>query len=353
MKVNSLLRSRAIQWLRHAIRFAVLVFIFFAPILAHYRAYLANQQIEEIRAQEQASFSRSVILGVDGILRNPDAESPNAEGERLLAGLKNIRGNTWSADLYGISLVDPLAGAESISASRSVTTYLLLGLLIPVAATILFGRFFCSWICPAGLLFDLSDRIRRFLEHLKIPVRHVTLWRGNKYVLLVIGLLMAFLIGIPLLGYFYPPALVGREANAIVTSFFSDLLDSPAGAGVIVFSGAALFLFVVIVAEILVARRGWCRYVCPGGALYSLLGSKRIAQIRNDRARCTECTECIKVCPMGLNPMKNLTPGIECDQCLLCLGACPPHSLEMELSIPIISKKKPDSPTRPEPVAQS
>jgi ferredoxin-type protein NapH len=347
MKFNSFLRSRSAQWLRHLVRLAVLVFIVAVPVLAHYRAFLATNQIEEIRSNDQESLPRSVILGVDRVLRSPHADNGAAQNAQLLARLKNVRGNNWSADLFGVSIVDPLAAAESVAASRRVSAYLLLGLLLPVIATVLLGRFFCSWICPAGLLFDLADKIRSLFERLGIPVRHVTLWRGNKYILLVTGVLLAFLVGIPLLGFFYPPALVGREINAVVTSFFSQLGDNPVRSGAIVLSGASLFLLIIVAAEIFVARRLWCRYLCPGGALYTLLGAPRFARIKNDRPRCTHCTECIKVCPMGLNPMTGSTPGPECDQCLLCLSACPPHSLAIEFSIPRVQNGTAQSPPNP------
>jgi hypothetical protein len=119
MKFNAILRTRSVQWLRHLIRFAVLLFIFAVPILAHYRGYLANQQIEEIRRQDQASLPRSVILATDRFLRDPEVSNH----EELATRLKTVRGNTWSADLLGISLVDPLAGAESVAASRKWTPF--------------------------------------------------------------------------------------------------------------------------------------------------------------------------------------------------------------------------------------
>jgi hypothetical protein len=100
MKFNSFLRSRSAQWLRHLLRLAVLVFIVAVPVLAHYRAFLATNQIEEIRSNDQESLPRSVILGVDRVLRSPHADNGAAQNAQLLARLKNVRGNNWSADLF-------------------------------------------------------------------------------------------------------------------------------------------------------------------------------------------------------------------------------------------------------------
>jgi ferredoxin-type protein NapH len=196
----------------------------------------------------------------------------------------------------------------------------------------LFGRVFCSWICPAGLLFDLTDRIRSWLPGAKQRPHDVHFWRGNKYVLLVGGLMVSLVVGVPVLGYFYPPALIGREIGHAVQNFFEGLVNEPAGAGGFVLTGAALFLGILVLVEVFVSRRMWCRYFCPGGAIYSLLGMKRVVRLRNDTAVCTSCTECVTACPMGLNPMQNRF-GPECDLCLECKTACQPGAIRLQLPV--------------------
>ena len=39
--------------------------------------------------------------------------------------------------------------------------------------------------------------------------------------------------------------------------------------------------------EVAVSRRWWCRYVCPGGGLYSLIGGWRIVRIKRCAEKCT------------------------------------------------------------------
>jgi len=94
----------------------------------------------------------------------------------------------------------------------------------------------------------------------------------------------------------------------------------------------SLFIFQVFLLELLVSERLWCRYLCPGGALYSLLGSQRLIRIRRDAVKCTNCADCTKVCPVGLNPMKDST-GMECDNCLVCISICTENALKTQLSL--------------------
>lgn len=332
--MKPILRTQAHQWIRHLVRLAVLAFIIVVPFLANYRNFIAANQLETIRSQETRSLPRSAVLKLDDFFHasreGSVRDDPQTQRAETLARLKKIRGNNWSAEIYGLSLTDPLAGTESLAAGKKFNRSIFLGMLIPVAATLVLGRFFCSWICPAGFLFEMADKVRAFLARMHVPVHNTTLWHGNKYVLLTAGLALSFVFGLPLLGFFYPPALLGREIHGAVDSFFRNLVDDPTNAGAISLTAVSLFLFVIVLVEVFVSRRMWCRYLCPGGALYTLLGALRLVRVGNHRPRCTHCTECVKICPMGLNPMGNDTPGPECDQCLACLGACEPGSLSLE-----------------------
>lgn len=315
-----------IQWLRHTIRFIVLALLFATPCLMHYRLALEKHGIEEARAKEVKAFGDHVVLWLDARFRGEseaDFESATENRATTLDTLKKIRGNTWSAEVAGISMSDPLGGVESAAASRSINRTLIVGMFIPVLLTVLFGRSFCSWICPAGLLFELTDKIRSGLNRLH-SVHQLNLWRGNKYVFLTVGLSLSAMMGIPLLGHLYPPALVARESQQMMSGLLL-------GSGITI-TIASLLLLGIVLFEIFVSRRAWCRHLCPGGALYSLLGSRRLARIHNQTDICTQCTDCIPACPMGLNPMKNRF-GPECDLCLECQSACESGSLKLRPAI--------------------
>ncbi|MCF6314466.1 MAG: 4Fe-4S binding protein [Verrucomicrobiales bacterium] len=326
--------STLVQVLRHSLRLVILLGIIGTGLVAHYRVFVTKEKINVIRAEVNPTLARRTALAMDDFFHSGD-DQRGIEQKHL----SDIRGNTWSADIYGFSVTDPLAGAESVASSRHITRSLLIGLILPVIATLLLGRFFCSWICPAGFLFDIADHLRSLLQKLGMPTRQLHLWRGNKYVLLIVGLILSAIIGIPILGAFYPPAVLGREISHLSASFFSVLSDYPVVTG-ISFSG--FFIIGIILVETFISPRLWCRYVCPGGGLYSLLGATRLVRVRNDLKQCTSCTECVQVCPMGLNPMKTESPGIECDQCMLCLNSCPPGSLTLDFGLPKLSKKNDD-----------
>ena len=82
----------------------------------------------------------------------------------------------------------------------------------------------------------------------------------------------------------------------------------------------------IVLFEILISRRWWCRYVCPGGALYGLIGWARPVRVVHATGKCTRCAACVRVCPVGLNPMDDRM-GRECDNCGLCVSNCKDKAL--------------------------
>ena len=225
-----------------------------------------------------------------------------------------------------LSFTDPLAGAESVVAAKRVPWVLVAGLIIPVIVTLLLGRVFCSWICPAGFLFEMNDNLRGLLRYLEIRPRNFRLARTTKYALLTMGLALTALLAVPILGYVYPPAVLSREIHDFVFALFDRAESGRFGFWLGGTSWMAAVIGSIVAIELFVSRRWWCRYVCPGGGLYSLLGFARPVRVELRHERCTECALCVAACPMGLNPMKN-EMGMECDNCGVCISSCEDEAL--------------------------
>ena len=110
--------------------------------------------------------------------------------------------------------------------------------------------------------------------------------RFTKYMVLGVGLAAAVVGGQYILAWIYPPRLVCIELDRLA-------FNSAPRFGV-------LFLAGVVLLEIIAMPRAWCTHLCPGGALYSLLGKMRLLRIRLHEDRCTSCGACRKVCPYDL-----------------------------------------------------
>lgn len=293
-----------LQGIRRLVQLAVLaglVAVIYTNLYAHYRAARALEDL--------TGFQGQVLMAIDRTCERLDDPQ---------LWLDSTTGTLWSMKIRGVEFTDPLAAAEAMAASRSLYVPLFFSVLIPVLGTLLLGRVFCSWICPGTLLFEIGHQVRRLLRLAEIPPASVKFSFKNKYIFLGVGLVCAAVTGLPLFANIYPPAVISRILHAWI---FGTALTA-----------MLIVLGLMLVFEVFVSPRWWCRTMCPGGALYGLIGAARLLRVKV-KPSCTSCGQCEPVCPMGLNPETQST-GIECDNCGVCLRHCPQKSLALGLQLP-------------------
>lgn len=292
-------RMRWLQIARRSVQLTVLFVLVAIPVLSLYD----NMRNQRDDAGIAAHAGTRIVDALVGDLEDPGAIT------------QSVRGSVWTLKLGDMVISDPLAGVDFAAATARPFDPFLLTLLIPVLLTVLLGRVFCGWICPGDLLFEVGNKLRR-LAGIETNIRFS---RATKYAILGIGAAAAFWLGTQIFAEIYPPRVVSSELYLWIS--FGAL-----GAGV-------WFLLAIVAFEVFVSERFWCRYVCPGGALYSALGRFRLLRIKTDAARCTECEKCLPVCEFGLDPMRG-DPGAECNNCGLCIRACAPKALSFSLQRP-------------------
>jgi len=304
------IETHATSKLRHLnkLRWLTLCLVFFMLILLPFM-YL-YQTYEAAHAYDLLTPTEKTISDTMEALTSPFVKEPEE--------LNAIKGNTWSGTLFGLKLSDPLSVVGQVSASLSLYWPFILTALIPLIATLLFGRFYCGWICPATLIYELNDSLAAWLRKAGLPVSRRNLDRRIKYVVLATGIVLSMYFGAVMFASIYPPAIIGREIYyAIALSGF--------GAG-------AVFFLMTLLFDLMVTRRGFCRYVCPGGALYSLLGRYRLFRIKRNVETCNDCAKCNVVCQFGLDPLQD-NFGMECNNCTACIAVCPTDALSFTMKI--------------------
>lgn len=169
-----------------------------------------------------------------------------------------------------------------------------IGLLLVAA---LFGRAFCAWVCPMGSLIELTDLIVSPLRRLN-PLR-LEHWEGRARLIRTPPAL--FLLGLSVVTVFFmPPLLPFLHPNVWIVRIFS--LSN---------LGLGFLAFIVLAAAF--ARRLWCVYLCPLGALYGLLGRASVFHLRIKE--CSRCGRC-DGCPMGAADFRGRE--VLAHQCTLC-----------------------------------
>ncbi len=320
-------RIHKLQVARRLVQILVVVYIIAVPAVARYVNYLSARELDKNIEKWDGELQGDALVGLDRVFR----AMPDGEIERMDQLVRNrgqvldyaqeVRGGMWSAEIGELSITDPLAAAESVAASGTAEKVLLISLIFPLIVTLLLGRVFCSWICPVNLLLEFTDKLRKVLRFLELKPRDIRFSRWIKHTLLATGLVLAAFLAMPVLGYVYPPAIVGRELHDLVFGLFDSAEIGEYGFNINGLTWLSLVLVVIMAVEITVSRRWWCRYICPGGALYSLLGAARLVRVRRKKEGCTRCGTCITSCTMGLSPMTDKM-GIECDNCGVCISHC-------------------------------
>lgn len=287
-----------VQIARRTIQLLVLALLVAIPTLSLYDNLRNQRDDVGIQARWDTRLVHDLVDGLDDPARVTQA----------------VRGSVWTLKAGDLVVSDPLAVVDFVGASRVLFDLFLLTALIPVVATLLLGRIFCGWICPADLLFEVGSKIRDWVG----IETDVAFARATKFVMLIIGFGAALVLGSQIFPEIYPPRIISGELYLWIT--FRAL-----GAGTWFF--LAIFTF-----EIFVSRRFWCRYVCPGGALYSWLGRWRILRLKVVEHACTDCHQCNSVCEFGLDPMSGRF-GQECNNCGLCIRACAPNALVYRIGL--------------------
>jgi ferredoxin-type protein NapH len=227
-----------------------------------------------------------------------------------------LSGNLSASELLGlVPMADPFAVLQIMMTGTFPLQEVLLGAAIILAiVTVVGGRTWCAWVCPLNMVTDLAAWIRR-----RIGVSNVfKVSRGIRYVVLALTLILSILTGVAAFEWISPISMLHRE------------LIFGIGAGWIAVAGVFLF-------DLFILRNGWCGHLCPLGAFYALVGKVAQVRIAFDTPTCTQCCECVKVCPepQVLNfkaaSQNWMVSSGECTNCGRCITVCPEDTLSYDL----------------------
>jgi uncharacterized protein with FMN-binding domain/Pyruvate/2-oxoacid:ferredoxin oxidoreductase delta subunit len=180
--------------------------------------------------------------------------------------------------------------------------------------TLFFGRVFCGYLCSFGTLSDGMSFLGHNVFHLKtrMPAKVDHVLKYLKYVVLAV-----FLIS-----FFFTPTLLG---NADIWQSFGSIFVLPASfeAAFSTLLPGTILLAALLLVEVFY-ERFFCRYLCPLGAIFSILSLFRINKIHKERSKCGLCRVCTNACPMGIETYRyDVIKSGECIGCLDCVSACP------------------------------
>ena len=199
----------------------------------------------------------------------------------------------WSAGFAGVKYL-----GERIHSGEPVEMSSFLAMLLALAAfTMVFGRFFCSRACAFGTYGDVLYAVFHWKKRgpgrpgskQMIPDAAASKLRYVKYGILVL------VCALCILGF------SSQVAGSSPWTFFSQLVAlKPKLGGTAGIVG--LVLFVICSIGMAAEKRAFCRFLCPFGAVFSILPVLPFSMVQRKQKECIKgCRACANVCPARLD----------------------------------------------------
>lgn len=229
----------------------------------------------------------------------------------LLLDFRKVIGNLYSVTIFGLDIVDPAMAVQTIILSGDFFIPMLIGVIIPVVVALVFGRVFCSWVCPYN---TLAEWLNKFSNKILRRRRKSGLNKNPKpyisWIILGIILLTTAIIGFPLLGFLSAPGIITAQMASVIL-----------GMGV----GLELAVIgIILIIEVIVNKRFWCKYVCPVGRVLAIFKTPSTMRVAYNAESCKcplNVEPCANDCPLDLSPTQiHLYPY--CYNCGECLRTC-------------------------------
>lgn len=234
-------------------------------------------------------------------------------------------------------LVAPSAYASAFSGIKEICTEFNQGAVLQWTAfsamlvflllfTVVFGRFFCGYACAFGAVGDwiyflsssIQKKVRKKKKVFQLPNTVVRRLQYVKYIVLLVVLLLCVL---------GQQSIINGNSPWTVFSFLSggNLVPSGMTIGIILLS--------LIACGMAVQERFFCQFLCPMGAVFSLLPVLPTGMLKRNRENCIKgCSACTRTCPVCLELDTESMKSGECIRCGKCSGICPKQNISLSAS---------------------
>jgi len=218
------------------------------------------------------------------------------------------------------------------------------GFIIVLVLTSVFGRIYCSSICPLGILQDIISWVNKKTRR-KFRFRYTSPVNYLRYPLLALPVVFYLAGSVFLLLLLDPFSNFGR----IVSDIFQPVYLGINNAGSrfleklnvyflypedITFASWETYIFPIFILALVIwmtvsKGRLFCNSVCPVGTLLGLLSRISVFRISMLKDQCTQCGKCAVVCKSTCIRIKDLNVDFSrCVGCFNCISVCPEAAIK-------------------------
>ena len=256
--------------------------------------------------------------------------------------------------LYFVDLVGFLPSAlklgilTEIQVLPAILTGFIWAIVSIALLTFIFGRLYCSTICPLGVFQDLIIRLSknklRQHKHRMHKKAHNTL----RYIILITTIL-SLILGSSVIALWLDPysifgRLVSNLLSPIITIINNVLAHFSSASGsyafshqdihwgnTITISSSVLFLAIIIYLNIK-HQRLWCNTLCPVGTFLGLISKHAWLKVKINQQACISCNACARNCKSNCIDEKNKyqIDYSRCVMCFDCINSCKAKAISFQ-----------------------
>ncbi len=211
--------------------------------------------------------------------------------------------------------------ATAIGKGEAITwTIFTTKLMALIIITAVAGRVFCGWACSFGAIGDwvyqigqaIQEKIKKKIP--KLPEKVQMLMQKMKYLILLFVLLMCF---------------IGRGDFVTKNSPWTVFSLITSGGDISEYK-IGIALMIIILIGMVVKERFFCQFLCPFGAVFSLMPHIPFVKLKRRSENCIpNCTLCKRNCPVNMKLQENELREGECIVCGRCKYGCPKNNISI------------------------
>ena len=229
----------------------------------------------------------------------------------------------------------------------------LIAVIAVILLTLIFGRIYCSVICPLGILQDVFNRLRGLVKIGKKKKNRFIYQKEKRITRIAFLILFIIALAYPLTHWaaslIEPYSTYGRIVSATAAPAYDAANNVLAGISEAnddyTFSriDTQIFPWIEIIGIISLAviavsafffGRAWCNNICPVGTLLGFVSRFSIFKIVIDTDKCNKCTKCMRNCKCTcIDAPNHKIDYSRCVVCFDCIDNCSTGAISYRLRL--------------------
>lgn len=241
---------------------------------------------------------------------------------------------------------------QFIPALLAINIIIITGLVV---LSLIFGRIYCSSVCPMGIYQDVvawfSKKFKRRKRYTFSKARTILRWSTLGAVLVAFLFGFTFLLGLldPYGAYgrmvthlFRPAYLAGNNLLETIFTSFDNYTFYKTGIYLLSLSSTIIAIVTLLGIGFLAWRNGrtYCNTLCPVGTVLGFLNKFALFKIQFDNENCNSCGLCSMKCKASCIDSKNKKIDYSrCVNCFNCIEVCNRNAMKYA-PVGLVKKKQ-------------